>query len=198
LAPEGALPRAGARRLFRYHALWAPALYLPFLFGSMANIAGGGAVALDRALSTQDLRPVVLINAASHLPVHFLGAMRRWRGEPSPVVDLLYCGGAEVALRRVAQRSLELHVERGYLASPFERIDRDPRQRPMRVGEVVELSRMRATVLAARDGAPTRVRFDFAGDLPADRVYAWSGRELAPLALPRIGETVRVAPASAM
>lgn len=68
----------------------------------------------------------------------------------------------------------------------------------VRAGEVVEISRIRAKVLEVRAGAPTRVRFDFSAPLEADRVYAWSGRKLAPLALPKVGAAVRVKPTSAM
>jgi hypothetical protein len=192
------LPRAGALRLFRMHALWAPLFYVPFLFGSMSMIAGGGGAALDETLGVTDTRPVLLINAASPLPIHFFGAMREWRKQPRPPIDLLYGGGAPVELQRTGERSLELAVERGYFASSFERIGRDPTRRPLRAGEVIALSRMRVQILAVRDGAPTKVRFDFAQPLSTARIFAWSGRKLTPLVLPPVGSHVTVPVASAM
>jgi hypothetical protein len=197
-APEQRRPTSGAVRLFRMHAMWAPLLYVPLLFGSMSMVAGGGVAALDQAVGPGDFRPVLLINAASELPVHFFGAMRRWRKQPSPTIDLLYGGGADVELRRTAERSLELTVARGFFACAVERIARDPGRRPLRAGEVIELSRMRARILAVRDGAPTRVGFDFTTSLDGRRILAWSGRELRRVVLPPIGGELHVPAATAL
>lgn len=57
---------------------------------------------------------------------------------------------------------------------------------------------MRVRILDVREGAPTRVRFDFARPLAESRLYAWSGRALAPLPAPEIGRWMRLAPASAL
>jgi hypothetical protein len=196
-APHTELPKRGALRLLRLHAIWAPLLYVPFLFGCMTMIAGGGGVALDRTLG-DDTQPVLLVNAPSHLPVHFFASKRTWFGQVHPPIDLLYGGSAEVELTRTAAQSFELAVPRGYFASRFERIERDPRRRPLSPGQVIGNSRLRARIVEVRDGAPTRVRFDLAAPLSQARLYTWQGRSIAPLALPRIGERVRVRPASAL
>ena len=112
-APDNqALSRAGAIRLYRMHALWATSRYVPWSFGALAAVGGGRATALDRALPVDDTRDLVPINAPSHMPVHFLGAMRRRRAQPSPRVDLLYGGMADLEIDRPDARSLELHVAR--------------------------------------------------------------------------------------
>lgn len=191
------LPRAGARRLLRMHAIWAPLLFVPLLFGSMTTIAGGGANALSDALA-DDPRPVVLVNAPSHLSVHYHGAMRIWRGHPNVPIDLLYAGLAEATLVRTGARTLELSVERGYFATPFERIERDPGQAPLRAGDEVTLPRMQVHVLVARDGAPVRVRFAFTRPLRDLRFFVWRGRKPSELSAPAIGASLHVSAASAL
>jgi hypothetical protein len=197
LGSPNRLPQRGALRLFRLHAVWAPILYVPYLFGSMTMISGGGGVVLDRVLGT-DQRPVLLVNAPSYLPVHFFAKKRAWFGESQPAVDVLYAGMAELELTRSAERSLELAADGGYFAGRLERLERDPRRHPLQVGEVVQVSRLRAQVLEVKDGLPTRVRFDFVQPLSDARVYAWQGRSLEPLLLPQIGAHVHIHAASAM
>jgi hypothetical protein len=198
LGPQaGEMPQRGARRLWRYHAVWAPLLYVPFLFGSLSMIAGGGAIVLDRVLGA-DVRPVLLVNAPSYLPVHFFARKRAWYGDAHPPVDLLYAGGSEVELTRSAEQSLELVVARGYFFGRFERSDREPRRRPLRAGDVIDSARMRVVVLEVADGAPTRVRFELASPLTEARVYAWQGRKVVPLTPPKLGQTIRIQAASAM
>jgi hypothetical protein len=194
---QAPLPERGAQRLFRFHAIWAPILYVPLLFGSTTMIAGGGAVLLDQTLG-EDPRPVVLLNAPSHLPAHFFATRRQWAGAAHAPIDVLYAGLKEIELTRSAPQRLELAAPSGYFASRVERVERDPRRKPMQVGDIVETQRMRVEVLEAKDGAPTRVRFDFAQPLSDARVYAWQGRKLELLALPQLGEHVRIRAASAL
>lgn len=198
LAPENkALPRTGAVALLLMHAVVAPLLFIPYLFGTMTMILGGGAVVLAEAVG-DDLRPVLLVNAPSHLPVHFLGQQRQWRKQPHLPIDLLYAGGQKVALTRSGENSLDLAVERGYFASVFERGERDPSISPLRVDDEIALDRMLVRVLSERSGMPTLVRFQLERALSENRLFAWQGRELRELPLPRIGETLQIAPASGM
>jgi hypothetical protein len=187
----------GALRLLRLHAIWAPLVYIPFLFGSNSMIAGGGAVLLERTLG-DDPRPVLLVNPPSYLPAHFLAAAREWRGQSHPAIDVLYGGSAELELTRIGDQSLQLTVARGYFATRVERIERDPASRPLHEAEVIPGARMRTQVLEVKNGAPTRVRFDFSEPLSSMRVYAWQGRRLELLALPKLGEQTHIQPASAL
>jgi hypothetical protein len=192
-----ALPQKGALRLLRLHAIWAPLLYVPYLFGCNALIAGGGGVLLDRVLG-DDPRPVVLVNAPAFLPVHFFTEKRSWYHETQPTVDLLYGGGAELQLTRTGEKTLQLTAAVDYLASTLGELQRSPSSTPLHVGEVIPSARMRTQVLEMANGAPSRMRFDFSAPLDTVRVFAWHGRNLVPLALPEIGETVRIQRASAM
>jgi hypothetical protein len=181
--------RSGARRLYYLHALLAPLAFVPWLFGCMSAVAGGGGIALERALPEASTRGVVLINAPSQLAVPFQRDIRQWRGAASvPFVDLLYAGGAPVEVQRTSARTLELSVARGYFATPLE-LGRDARAHPLRRGEVIKLPRMRVTVLAVSQGAPTRVRFEFQNDLSSGEllVYAWQGRTPRPWSPPEPG-----------
>ncbi|HTU60749.1 MAG TPA: hypothetical protein VMF89_19990, partial [Polyangiales bacterium] len=157
LAPDNrTLPRTGAVVLLLMHAVVAPVVFIPYLFGTMTMMLGGGAVVLAEALG-DDPRPVLLVNAPSHLPVHFLGQQRQWRKQAHLPIDLLYSGGETVALTRSSEQALDLVVARGYFASVFERGERDPNVSPLRVGDEIVLDRMHIRVLAARSGMPTRV-----------------------------------------
>jgi hypothetical protein len=191
------LPQRGARRLWRLHALWAPLLFVPFLFGSVSMIAGGGAELLDRVLG-DDPRPVLLVNAPSALPAQFFAHKREWFGEAHPPVEVLYAGSSAIELTRSADRVLELRVPRGYFFGRFERIERTPSSHPLQLGETIELRHMRVQVIELKDGVPTRVRFELGRSLSEVRVYAWQGRKLEPLTLPARGQSVQIAPASVM
>jgi hypothetical protein len=50
-------------------------------------------------------------------------------------------------------------------------IERDPRRRPLRAGQVIRNTRLRVQILELRGGAPTRVRFDFTAPLSNVRIY---------------------------
>ena len=187
-------PQKGALRLLRLHAIWAPILYIPYLFGSMALVAGGGGVLLDETLG-DDPRPVVLVNAPAYLPVHFFARKRAWFGQAHPPIDLLYGGSAELDLTRTGEQTLLLTAS-GEYGAPLS-LDRAP-ERLLHLNEVIPSGRMSAQVLELRKGAPSRVRFEFTEPLADVRLYAWHGRRLVPLALPKIGEQTHIAAASAM
>jgi len=198
LGPEaGQLPQRGARMLWRLHALWAPLLFVPLLFGSSSMIAGGGAELLDRVLG-DDQRPVLLVNAPSALPAQFFAHKRDWFGQAHPSIVVLYAGSSELELTRRDDRALELLVPRGYFFGRFERIERTPSSHPLQLGETIELQYMRVQVVDVKDGVPTRVRFELGQPLSALRVYAWQGRKVELLKLPARGESVHIAPASVL
>jgi hypothetical protein len=148
-------------------------------------ILGGGAVALADALGEEQC-PVLLVNAPSHLPVHFLVQMREWNRQPHLPIDLLYSGASDVLLTRTSEQSLELAVERGYFASVFERGERDPNISPLRVGDEIALGRMLVRVLAEHDGMPSRVRFELASPLDHHRPLHRVRFSSSPVAMMRM------------
>jgi hypothetical protein len=160
----------------------------------MVLVAGGGGLLLDRTLG-DDPRSVVLVNAPAFLPVHFFARRREWFGRPHPPIDLLYAGPAELELTRAGEQTLQLTAAGGY-ETPLN-LDRAP-GRPLHAGEVIPSARMRTQVLAIRDGAPTRMRFDFTEPLREVRLYLWNGRRVEPLPLPNIGATTHIPVASAL
>jgi hypothetical protein len=191
------LPRAGARRLFYLHALVGPLLFVPGLFGWMTNAVGGGAIALERALPRDAAHGVLLINGPSHLPVYFQRLMRERAGvQTVPFIDMLYAGSSPIQLWRSAERSLELQVDRGYMATILERHANDLAKHPFRQGQTIDTARLHITVLEVNeDGAPTRVRFDFGFDLDDGQVLPmiWEGHEPKPWRLPAVGQRVELA-----
>jgi hypothetical protein len=198
LGKPSELPERGAQRLLRFHAIWAPLLFVPLLFGaSQPMVAGGGAIVLDKVLGS-DVRPVLLVNAPGYLPVHFYARKRQWFGEPYAPIEVLYAGAAQIELTRTAEQSLELAAHGGYFGSRVERIERDPRVHPLHVGEVIQTNRMRAEVIEVQDHVPTRVRFDFVENLNEARVFAWHGHDLEPLVLPQLGQRVQIRGAGAL
>jgi hypothetical protein len=128
--------------------------------------------------------------------VAFQDLIRARRGWPKlPFVDRLYEGGQPIEVRRLSDRTLEVSVERGYFATTFERVQRNPARSPFRAGDTVQLPRMRVSVVEVnRAGAPTRVRFEFPAALErldADFWY-WDGKKPSPWALAPIGASVAI------
>jgi hypothetical protein len=188
------LPRGGANRLFRIHGGWLLALYVPMLFTFGRLNAGGGATALADALASSQ-RGVVLINEPAGM-IQLQDMVRARRGLPKlPFIDGLYQGGQPIEVRRPTDRTLELSVERGYFANPFERLLRNPARSPFHAGDSVQLPRMRVTVVAVNaGGAPTLVRIDFPDALErldAD-FWFWDAKVPKPWPLPPIGAQVAI------
>jgi len=198
---DGRGRRRTARTLWRLHGVLAPVLFVPMLFGCMGAFLGGGATALERALPRAEQPLVVLVNSPSWLLPHFQARMRAYAGQPASPVVMLYAGGGAVTVTRRDARSLELHVPRGWLATPIERGLRDVERFPMRAGEALRLRHVAIEVLDVDPaGAPTCVRFTFdrALDDSALTTFAWLGRAPAPWTPPPIGRSATLPRVSAM
>jgi hypothetical protein len=189
------LSRAGVHRLYRIHAVWLLAMYMPlqFVFGRLN--AGGGANALADALASTT-RGVVLINAPAGLNA-LQDMARARRGLPKlPFIDGLYEGGQAIEVRRPTLHTLDVRVERGYFTNSFERLMRDPARSPFHAGDVVQLPRMRVTVMEVNaGGAPTLVRFDFPDALErlGAEFWVWDRKVPKPWLLPAVGASVAIA-----
>jgi hypothetical protein len=196
-ANDNALPRAGARRLFYLHALLAPALYVPWLFGWMTNALGAGALALERALPRDGAHGVLLVNGPAHLPVFFQRLMRERAGvQTVPFIDMLYAGASTVEVRRSGPRTLELDVEQGYLSTIIERHANDLSKHPFQVGQTIDTDRLHITLLeTTANGAPKKVRFDLGFDPDSGEVLpmVWEGHTVRPWRVPALGESVQLA-----
>jgi hypothetical protein len=187
-----ALSGSRAARLWRIHGVYLPIMFVPMLF-SMASVtgAGGGATRLADRLPTTNDRGVVLLGAPIAVQVSCQDSIREHRGLPRlPFIDLLYAGGQPFEVSRPTDRSLELQVERGYLATSMEQFERNVSEHPFRAGDSVQLARLRATVLAVNgSGAPTRVRFEWNAALEQlDYAWlTWDGRAPKPWPVPSVG-----------
>ena len=104
--------------------------------------------------------------------------------------SVLYVGAAAYELRRVGPRTLDMHVRRGWLNTPLERLMRDVDTEPFGVGQVVQLPALTARILAVdTSGAPTAVRFEFVAALN-DPGWSWlrfDGRRVVRWTPPQIG-----------
>jgi hypothetical protein len=182
-APPQVRPHLLASLLFFNHGLYLPAVFVVSLLSiDHANVAGGGARALTRALGDYPGESVVVVNVPSEFAILFQDAMRARAGQTVlEPFSVLYSGLQPATLRRSGERSLDLEVPNGYFATPAERASRDPTRAPFRVGESVQVPHMRATTLAVNAlGAPTQVRFDFESPLERLRLLCWSERAPEP------------------
>lgn len=135
--------------------------------------------------------------------VHYATLMRRAAGDPAVPRRVLtltsFVSGSTVT--RVDADTLEVEPDGGYLAVDVDRIHRRV-DRPLEVGETVELPDVTAEILAlASDGRPARVAFHFKVPLsdPSLRWLTVAPDPSRPLRarteafeVPAIGETARV------
>ena len=97
-------------------------------------------------------------------------------------------------VRRVADNAIEVQIGQGMslpLSNSLYRAERNP----LTPGDVIEVDGMRVTVLDARGGDPTRLRFEFAQSLD-DPSYVFlhaTPRGLERVALPPVGGRLRLA-----
>jgi hypothetical protein len=142
----------------------------------------------------------VLLNAPSDVTTLPLGAMRTHDGKPRPLLtSVLYAGSVPFELRRVGPRTLEMHVTRGWLSTPLERLARDVGAEPFVVGRVYRLPGLTARVLSVNAcGAPTAMHFEFDAALEDPRVLwlRFDGRRAVRWTPPAIG-SVEHMPAAA-
>jgi hypothetical protein len=139
---------------------------------------------------------VVVVN----LPVELLTMYTNVRlGEQSAMdphrsMHQLYAGSARLTATRIAPDTLELRATPGWGQKPIERIFCAERDLP-RAGAQREVADMRIRVEESdANGAPTRVRFQFASPLEAtERAwFAWQGNGIVPWQPPALGQSVEL------
>jgi hypothetical protein len=88
---------------------------------------------------------------------------------------------ADVEIRRVDARTLELHDPRGWLRGPDSNLMRSSAE-PFVVGDEVETLDFRLRVLEVTDGRPTRISVRFRASLvdPTMVVVTWTGEDFEP------------------
>jgi hypothetical protein len=163
------LRRGLARFVWRMHAVWMPALFVPLLFSSISVGAPSAATALDQALPRAAAPTAILLNPPLWTVPWYQAAMRASRDETGPPAFALYAGTQPLELDRLDDRTLELHVARSWFATAFDRLGT-----PFRAGTRITLPAFRVDVREVdATGAPTRARFTFERSLDDGALTFW-------------------------
>ncbi len=164
--------------------------FIPSLLGEPARAA---ALSLpdDDAFADQDL---VIVNCPDHLMfVTYMSPERMLQSLPmSRHVRALSATPVPVTLTRLDDNSLRIRYEDGPFIGPLGTLWRGP-DRPMHVGQVVEVEGMTAEVVEITgSGEPREVLFRF--DVPLEdaslRWVQWEDGVFVPFDPPPVGETV--------
>ncbi len=140
-------------------------------------------------------KTLVVVSASSEGGVFFAWSYRDAMGIPKPGrTRILATSFGPVSVTRLDAVTLRVRPDGGFLAGEMHQLMRNPSRR-FRVGDVVTLSNMTATVEEiAGDGRPTHVTFRFAAPLESPE-FIWmrgQGMGLVGWTPPRVGETVVV------
>ena len=138
---------------------------------------------------------LVVVSVATEGTIFFVWTQRAAAGVPMPRgTRILSTGFGPTSVTRPDAVTLRVSPEGGFLATEMHRLMRSPSQR-FRVNDVIELSDMRATVVALTDGGrPRTVEFRFATPLESAgrRWMRGEGMGLVPWTPPPVGATVVV------
>lgn len=138
---------------------------------------------------------LVVVSAATEGTIYFVWTQREAAGVPMPRgTRILSTGFGPTSVSRPDAVTLRVSPQGGFFAGEMQRLMRSPSQ-PFHVNDVVELSDMRATVVALTDdGRPRTVEFRFATPLESvgRRWMRGEGMGLVPWTPPPVGETVVV------
>jgi hypothetical protein len=193
-APMASRLQRGVSQLFmNIHGWFSTIAFIPFLFGCLS--LGARADAIENALPKSSQAGVVLVNIPNDIALDFPRLMRERRGIPSPkYVYALYAGSSGIEVTRVNARTLQIHVERGWLATRIERV-RNDLSIPFAVGQRVRLSDMEVEIQKVnRANAPVTALFRFHTPLddPNRALFIWNERGPIAWKAPSIGDTVHM------
>ena len=161
---------------------------------NMERMRAEADASIPRAPSISE-ETLVVVSAATEGTIFFVWTQREAAGVPMPRgTRILSTGFGPTSVSRPDAVTLRVSPEGGFLAGEMHRLMRSPSQ-PFHVNDVVELSDMRATVVALTDGGrPRTVEFRFATPLESvgRRWMRGEGMGLVPWTPPPVGETVVV------
>jgi len=125
-------------------------------------------------------------------------ALKAMAGEPYPRhVRALVPAPVPMTVERVDERTIDIRLDGSLFAGPLSPLFQNP-ERPLEVGDRVDLTGMTATVLGVDDrGGVSAVRFTFAVPLEDSslRWLRWEGEGYVPFVPPSRGSRVEVAAA---
>ncbi len=140
---------------------------------------------------------VVVLNSPLDMMASMLPVIRAAKHDVVPAhLYFLYSGTHPLTVTRADGNTLDVRSERGWL---YDTGDRAFRATPFRVGEVVELARMRVEVRGLTpDGRAGDVRFSFPANLedPSLIFMVWGRHGLERVSPPSVGEATTVAAAN--
>lgn len=134
----------------------------------------------------------VLINPPLSSAGGYINGARAYHGLPVAAKTwLLASGSRPLTLTVINTRTFDLASERGLYDAEQEGLLRGP-QAPLAEGDSLRLPGVIITVMDARDGVPTRARFQFAQPVDSDayRFYLWNNGKVTECRLPERGKPV--------
>ncbi|HVL02116.1 MAG TPA: hypothetical protein VM553_20000 [Dongiaceae bacterium] len=177
--------------------LGVSALLLPVEAVSMRLAGDGminrGALSWNLPDDPKSTTPI-LLNPPLSSAGGYINGVRAYRGMPVAAKTWLLASGTRpLTMTVIGNRAFDLASEQGLYDPVQEGLLRGP-QAPLAEGDSMRLSGMIVTVMDARDGVPTRARFQFAQPLDsgAYRFYHWAGGQILDCALPLKGASVVV------
>lgn len=141
-----------------------------------------------------DATTPILLNPPLSSVGGYLNGVRSYHGYPVAARTWLLASGVQpLTLTVIGTRAFDLASPRGLYDPVNEGMLRGP-QAPLAEGDSVRLSGMIITVMDAKDGVPTRARYQFAQplDSTAYRFYHWAGGQLLDCTLPPKGQPVEI------
>ena len=136
----------------------------------------------------------ILINPPLSSAGGYINGVRAYHHKPVAAKTWLLASGTRtLTLTVINSHSFDLASDRGLYDPVQEGLLRGP-QAPFDVGDSVRLPGMIITVMAVRDGVPTRARYQFAQtlDSTAYRFYVWNGGNVTQCSLPQKGQPVQI------
>jgi hypothetical protein len=195
---ESGAPSAAANRfasiLYVMHLHVALPIFVAGLFSAAA--LSKKAEAIVDVLARSDSTRSVLVNLPSAITLLYPVFIADSRGQAMPgSFYSLYAGASGLHVTRVDDQTIEITPDRGYPATPMERLHRSLDD-PFVTGQTRQLRHMQVEVMSVDGkGAPRKVRFRFDTSL-ADacwQLLAWQGGKPVTWNPPPIGETVALA-----
>lgn len=194
LLGDGRLRRAAAVTVVAALALVNLVLAPPLLVARSRSMVTIGRV-LDRADAGIPRDPsiahrtVIVANAPSDAFGGYLPLMRASRGQPRPAhLYWLSTGTSAVTLERVADRTLRVAPDGGFLRYEVDRMLRTP-ARPFHPGERIPLAGLTIEIETVAAGRPLTAlaHFDRPLDDPSYLWVRWLGKSYAPWTPPALG-----------
>lgn len=190
--------RIASRFVWRVHGIFLPLMFVPYVF-SISGISGS-VHALDQTLPRAAEPTAILLNPPSWGVPWLQGEVRSARGEIGPATFTLYAGSQPLEVQRIDDRSLELHIARSWMVTPFEEHVRNVSRVPFHAGDKLNLAHCTVEVREVNQaGAPTRVRFTFdrSLDAPEFTFRRWEGSKVEAWTPPRGADPVQLPAAAA-